>query len=148
MNREIKFRGKRTDNKEWVYEYYFTTPLTAEYNIPPENGAYFDCMIKVRRHVISNCNGCVFEVIPETVGQFVCRTKNTSMYVENSNELYEGDIINRKGSDTNYQVLYGNNDFYAISTEEDEYGPYCYGALRQCVVIGNIHDNPELLTIK
>ena len=28
--REIKFRGKRVDNNQWVYGYYFTTPLTIE----------------------------------------------------------------------------------------------------------------------
>jgi len=39
---EIKFRGKRIDNGNWVCGYFFETPLTDENSgAKPENGWFF-----------------------------------------------------------------------------------------------------------
>ncbi len=37
--REIKFRGRRIDTEEWVYGYYFLSPLTQE-NYEKEDAKY------------------------------------------------------------------------------------------------------------
>lgn len=64
--REIKFRGKRKDNEEWIYGYYLVNQ--------------FD------EHVIANSKG-VWMVYPETVSQF------TGLKDKNGKEIYEGDVV-------------------------------------------------------
>ena len=64
MNGE--YRGKRVDNGEWVYGYYFKTPLTDESTgSKPEDGWHF--LSGRVRSCISTETGCVYEVNPETV---------------------------------------------------------------------------------
>lgn len=60
MNREIKFRGKRIDNGEWVY---------GDLLQPTEICDIYE---------IANCksiDGTRYEVIPETIGQFTRITR-------------------------------------------------------------------------
>lgn len=67
--REIKFRGKRTDTKSWVYGHYFKTPLTDENSgTQPDAGWFF--LNGETRHCISEQHGVAFTIMPETVGQF------------------------------------------------------------------------------
>jgi uncharacterized phage protein (TIGR01671 family) len=159
MNRIIKFRAKRTDNGEWVTGSCFTTPLTADYDILPENGAFFDSGLTFRRRVIADENGCVFEIIPDTVGQLV--------KVLNGKEFYEGDIARTKDEAELIVILtwIDKHSMYGWLTVE-EYNAYkdvgyidldrvifwTYAfddeTVKGIEVIGNIHDNPELLTAK
>jgi hypothetical protein len=141
MNRTIKFRGRRTDGAGWVFGYYFTTPLTAEYNILPENGAFFDCGRDARRHVIADENGCVFDVIPETVGQFTgCRDRN-------GRDIYEGDFVkfifspefireNRFGE----VRWFDNNDAHWALKAEDGKEYHIDNVWRTGELAGNIHE--------
>ena len=71
--REIKFRGKRVDNGGWVCGHYFETPLSDEATgSDPKDGWFF--LTGRHRHCISK-TGCVFEVMPETIGQFTGETE-------------------------------------------------------------------------
>jgi hypothetical protein len=131
MNREIKFRGKRTDNKQWVCGFYTKSALHE---------------IEKIRYQLADYTWIDTEVIPETVGQFVCMIPNTSMYVDNSRELYEGDLIRHNGNKTIYQVTFGNCRFYGISNEGDKWGVFTCSlsekkSLEKIEIIGNIHDN-------
>jgi uncharacterized phage protein (TIGR01671 family) len=151
-SRTIKFRAKRTDNGEWVTGSCFTTPLTAEYDILQGNGAFFDSGLTFRRHVIADENGCVFEVIPETVGQF------TGMHDKNGKEIYEGDIIESSGN-IRHQILFSEErgclcqygvEFIGWINGYVEGGAITQSYINEFgkVVIGNIHDNKDLITIK
>ena len=82
-----------------------------------------------------------FNVVPETVGR--C----TEMEDENGVEIFEGDIIYRNwhGGRT-YQVTYDNLTGGFIGVTADECLTTFDGDSDFFEVIGNIYDNPELLS--
>lgn len=124
MDRTIKFRGKRLDNGEWVYGYFYTIQEIEHYILQP-------CALGVLHT----------EVIPETVGQF------TGLFDKNGKEIYEGDII--KGFDIIIEVWYSEDRacFIAEMKEPqndmvDILGGY---DTQRMEIIGNIYDNPDLI---
>lgn len=105
MTREIKFRGKRLDNGEWVYGYLFKI--------------WERCFILWGT---TNDIPNMVEVIPETVGQF------TGLKGENDKEIFEGDIIefsvfDINGADTQHKgvVKWANAMFEIWHDNESEY---------------------------
>ncbi len=129
-----KFRGKRKDNGEWV-EGYLLEQNTPEYH------CYIVISFKAEqdnRHTdILECD--IYEVIPETVGQY------TGLPDKNGKEIFEGDII-----DCSYGMIFTvkwdeeNARFLGFSIGKERYITYV-GREPKSEVIGNIHDNPELL---
>ena len=142
--REILFRGKRTDNGEWIEGFY----SAEEYNPYIGKIEYIP-----RIQIIGKCVS--LGVIPETVGQF------TGLTDKNGKRIFEGDIV--KCTDTindfefNAVVEFGNpNGEYNwgyqlkfISGEESNFDILCWVDMEETgayiEVIGNIHDSPELL---
>lgn len=129
--REILFRGKRTDNGEWVEGYY----LNQRESLTDKKACY-----------IAANNGYGFNyisVIPETVGEYIGRTD------KNGKKIFEGDIIKGKVHEGNgYRVRIGVIEYHDVgfimnldpnSWYDQKNIPF------DCEIKGNIYDNPELL---
>lgn len=140
--REIKFRGKRLDNGEWIYGSLLVSHFKDD---------------KKERYFITQFSGNYtfeHEVDPATVGQF------TGLKDKSGREIWEGDIFKEDGSGIVRSVFRvpGGLAFEdnPVSFGYDHRAPvYPYSSIAEmqnvswlsqcCEVIGNIHDNPELL---
>ena len=125
--REILFRGKQPVSGEWVYG-----SLITETNP-------FDKDMVMTHIYDDSCNEIL--VISETVGQY------TGLYDKNGIKVFEGDIISGKSG--RFKVIWCDIICSFIAAEMDEiHGlpSMNKGTLKYYEIIGNIYDNPELLT--
>lgn len=136
--REILFRGKTPsqdehfDDGEWVQGFY-TCFNGKEHRI-------------YNRYAETDCGDYYpdwFNVRPETVGQYTgCADKN-------GKKIFEGDIIKTdKFSEPSKQYIIKYDLQFGAFIDCDRYNLYFVtfdGDTDDFEVIGNIHDNPELL---
>ena len=126
--REILFRSKRTDNGEWIEGYV--------YRISEKLNPFI--MLK-NRHSES------YQVFIETVGQY------TGMNDINGNKIYEGDIVAHytEGGGIGYysKVVFNQEKgaFEFVCIEHPVIETFDGLANSDIGVVGNIHENPELL---
>lgn len=140
--REIIFRGKRTYDGQWITGWLIELGRQSF----SDNRRFGIANKAVSLGNSSVCyNLKIDEVIPETVGQY------TGLADKNGKKIFEGDIVRLvyNGNEHIYQVVYDVTelDFKATNGRE-EYGnnfqyPTC---CEEVEVIGNINDNPELLS--
>ena len=129
--RKILFRGKRVDNGEWAEGFFYQHPLTKEcfmgvHDFNSYSIAYMGNM------------GCpVFsKVIPETVGQY------TGLTDKNGNRIFEGDIFPHPTAGQYKYVVGWDDETASFGWFNGDGCGFDPGSIE---VIGNIHDNPELL---
>lgn len=142
--REILFKGKRTDNGEWVYGFLVMDKYLSVKN---EEALYITKpnIIILGRIGEADYDGdgnyYKYEVAPETAGQY------TGLKDKNGTKIFEGDIV--KYGKTVRRVIFeqrNNTASFGVVDNGLETIPFGnYVDLRQVEVIGNIHDNPELL---
>ena len=126
MNREIIFRGKRTDNGEWI----------------EGDLVHYGSLTSIRVFVSGSFQKpSEYIVDPATVGQF------TGLHDKDSKRIFEGDVL-RYGLYFSVVVFTKPDDAICDFYGWGELSPEGIDVLATtgiCVVFGNIHDNPELL---
>lgn len=150
--REIKFRGKRLDNGEWIYGSLLVSHFKDD---------------KKERYFITQFSGNYtfeHEVDPNTVGQY------TGLKDRNNLEIYEGDVVELVEKSVCIRTVgYQRSDCHCfgkrlivrwfpsgfmLSDQMRFKEPNTSGNVRQydfwnntpfLCMVGNIHDNPELL---
>ena len=142
--REILFRGKCTDTGKWYEGQYIhlhktTCCFKEDYDKNPDNDIHQIVFERMTDWCLPNQH-LRADVIPETVGQY------TGLTDKNGKKIFEGDIVNIE-YDTkveNAVIEYHGVSFYG-ATPADLWELNDYYAIE---VIGNIHDNPELLEVE
>ena len=132
--REILFRGKLPGTDEWVEGYVVKGQCT--YILTAENIHYMSVS------VMGHANIDVLSVKPDSVGQY------TGLTDKNGKRIFEGDIVD---------ILTENEEIGVVEYED---GGFLVSADGFCVdfhaningtdleIIGNIHDNGELMEVR
>lgn len=147
--REILFRGIDEGTNEWVYGYYYEKPS--------------DFGGEKRYYIFDDKTISKYNVLPETVGQYIGLADNKGK------KIFEGDILALTNDFFREKVEIGTAmikdgiagiEYHTDMTRKYGWNPYFYrfgevvewrdmGASATITyayeVIGNIHDNPELL---
>lgn len=153
--REILFRGKRIANGQWITGYVFK-----QYNTIERRDDYY-----IRAYDID------YLVLPETVGQFTGLTDKNGIEIfegdiiegrvyftggyrikslqfaddsdAKSTVIFEGNILRDDDVEKNGVVVFEKGEFYIVFGNMEAHG--IADIVYSCYVIGNIHDNPELI---
>lgn len=116
--RPIKFRGKRLDNGKWVY-------------------GYLSCSWDKAFILWGTTAGIpnMVEVNPATVGQY------TGLKDRYGDRIWEGDLV-KHGDEVSEVFFDTENSCFDFKASND---PFAAQFFCDYEILGNIHDNPELL---
>lgn len=120
------------DNGEWTYGYYCPKPYS-----------HFPCEATIFPSETIDRDWHGERVDPDTVGQFI------GLCDKNGVRIFEGDIV--RYGDTIHSVVFEQRNgtaYFGLIYSPFETLPFGhYQDLKQIEVLGNIHDNPELLEV-
>ena len=131
--REIIFRGKRTINGDWVY---------GDFMHGNERKSLRDSIFVYDSETQSFND---YEINPSTLGQY------TGLTDKNGKRIFEGDIVQYYGTyPLEVYIEEGHTkirwyDTISASKYDELFFTIDREGYGECEIIGNIHDNPELL---
>lgn len=140
MKREIRFRGKRADNGEWVYGDLL--------HVGGDNPRIIEDA--------DNFDDSLYDltgesVKPDTIGQY------TGLKDKDGKEIYEGDIVEFTKIDavtlkriTTIGYVSFEDGLYSVCNGFHPMFASLFATLIECTfcyVIGNIHDNPSCVNV-
>ena len=119
--RDIKFRGKGLNSNKWEYGSLVNTTF--------------------RPYIIDGTTLSEHPINIDTVRQY------TGLKDQNGNEIYEGDILNRKyvGFELSYVVVWDEDEAMFKGERKRTLVELPPVHFESASIIGNIYDNPELL---
>lgn len=146
--REILFRGKRIDNGDWIEGYYVKTvdyrTDSAVHLIIELPSAFYP-----RGEIAEE-----YEINSSTVGQF------TGLIDKNGKKIFEGDILKiihkyqspfdddtKEYTDIDADVVHFDDEGLCFSYGKSPFLCVVDNVTAEYEVIGNIHDNPEMLEV-
>ena len=134
--RDILFRGKRTDNGKWVYGLLCRVG---------------DTYANIRRMDTE----VLYSVLTNTIGQY------TGLTDKNGRKIFEGDILKivhkyqspfdddtKEYTDITTDVVFFDDEGLCFSYGESPFLCVADNVTAEYEVVGNIHDNPELLEVE
>ena len=124
LKRDIVFRGKSKSTGEWVEGSLIGNDVIVGKIVEFEED-YF-------------CTEFWYKVDPETVGQF------TGMTDKKGKKLFEGDVYSMGEKNILYVVIFDKSQFIGKQVGNRSLAGLEYWK-SDIEIIGNIHDNPELL---
>lgn len=142
--RKILFRGKRIDNGEWLVSRTLLQNSDDErFCWMPVYGDKFGTVEDDKGNILRMEYGTLYRVDPVTVGQYI------GLKDKNGKRIFEGDIVTRILFDKPYQYEVVYRPGYASFDGIRKGGFISFGNDADCFeVIGNIHDNPELMEVR
>lgn len=147
----IKFRGKRLIDGKWIFGCLADYSMTV-LNAPIEKKVIFENIVNFAtdnfRFVVNDC-----AVDPVTIGQF------TGLFDANGTEIYEGDVLLSPLGHVvivkfGYKEHVVKHDIYTdsyasygwiVENVDNKQTDFLDNEFLRGKVIGNIHDNPELM---
>ena len=128
--REIKFRAKRTDTGAWVYGDLQHVQRINTKEQAEQSGRRSEPAVRIAN----------YDVDEQTIGQY------TGLKDKNGREIYEGDILCYRDAKFQTHVVFHNGGFYFSHFRGTTFTAIGDHEVEKFTVVGNIHDNPELLT--
>lgn len=163
--REILFRGKPKNKADYeLLKTMYKDNCKDGFiygSLVISHGKYYICVMAIQvRNGIDNYITTMIEVFPETVGEY------TGLKDKNGQRIFEGDIVKNewcfiKGNSIvrfgEYKSLDSSNDYQCghLGFYLEHISDFNKRTVRKdimyfankCEIVGNIHDNPEMLEV-
>ena len=146
--RQIKFRGKRIDNGEWVYGNLIRMESSHKYG---NNSKFSNCWIMEMDDLDVDCfvgkgvrvGNQLIQVDPETVGQY------TGLQDSKGKEIYEEDLLQDENGIGEVEWVQEHCAFLVFTRNPSQYHKIeSDGVLKNTEIIGNIYEHPHLLEVE